>query len=469
MPSLVSVASGADLRARRWDAVVLGSGIAGLVAAARLGMAGHRVLVVQEEAAATAFEGLREPFLLAGARDAGVLDACMRELTLPLIDRRRVVPTPIAYQMVGPDLRADLGEGDLTADELVAWGLAVPDEARALVRTLVEAAEAEREVLLRSPVVRMGRARTRDPLRALVRTPPANTRARGLPDQAASPPAALAPVLDAQVRALSNLASDPPPPEARARLLGTPLSGGAGFVDGPPWLSGLLRRRVESLYGEFRTLSGDFSLVTADGLPGIVPGDSRDLWLGRLLVIAAPASALAAVLDPDERPDFLRARPEPRHCRRWVAVHLRVQRSVLPEAMAPRVIVLDGPGRSPLTLSSFANRQEPELSDWVARAVAPADADPAAVQKAIFQRVLELLPFSEGAVTRRPVQIPRWDDDGWLEDPSPGTGWPGESDLRVSTRPPVYRLDRPSVASLGLEGDLLLGWRGGDAIAAALR
>jgi hypothetical protein len=30
----------------------------------------------------------------------------------------------------------------------------------------------------------------------------------------------------------------------------------------------------------------------------------------------------------------------------------------------------------------------------------------------------------------------------------------------------VYRLDRAGVAGLGLEGDLLLGWRAGDAVAA---
>jgi hypothetical protein len=29
----------------------------------------------------------------------------------------------------------------------------------------------------------------------------------------------------------------------------------------------------------------------------------------------------------------------------------------------------------------------------------------------------------------------------------------------------VYRLDRAEVGGLGLEGDLLLGWRAGDAIA----
>jgi hypothetical protein len=79
------------------------------------------------------------------------------------------------------------------------------------------------------------------------------------------------------------------------------------------------------------------------------------------------------------------------------------------------------------------------------------------------------MPFCGDALAQVEVEAPRWDsDDGWLEDPSPGDGWPSELDLRTSTRPPVYHLDRAAVAGLGLEGDLLLGWRGGDAIAQEL-
>jgi hypothetical protein len=78
------------------------------------------------------------------------------------------------------------------------------------------------------------------------------------------------------------------------------------------------------------------------------------------------------------------------------------------------------------------------------------------------------MPFSEGRISLREQRRPLWDDDGWLEDPDRGTGWPSEIDLSVSGRAPVYRLDRSGVACLGLEGDLLLGWRAGDAIAAEL-
>ena len=79
------------------------------------------------------------------------------------------------------------------------------------------------------------------------------------------------------------------------------------------------------------------------------------------------------------------------------------------------------------------------------------------------------MPFCGDKLMPIEVPAPQWDnDDGWLEDPKPGVGWPGEIDLRLSSRPPIYHLDRAAVAGLGLEGDLLLGWRGGDAIAGEL-
>ena len=84
-------------------------------------------------------------------------------------------------------------------------------------------------------------------------------------------------------------------------------------------------------------------------------------------------------------------------------------------------------------------------------------------------RLRDLMPFCRDSLVSIDVEMPRWDgDDGWLEDPLPGMGWPSEIDLRLSTRPSVYHLDRAAIAALGLEGDLLLGWRGGDAIAAEL-
>ena len=116
-----------------------------------------RVLLVEEETAARQPATVREPFFLAGSANGGVLDACLRALALPLIDRRRLGSESIAYQVVMPDARVDVASPMRTAEELVAWGLAKPEVARALARGLSEAAAGEREALLDAPVVRASR------------------------------------------------------------------------------------------------------------------------------------------------------------------------------------------------------------------------------------------------------------------------------------------------------------------------
>ncbi|GAF80365.1 unnamed protein product, partial [marine sediment metagenome] len=238
----------ASLRARRWDAIILGGALPGLVAAIRLGMAGHRVLILEEEIAAATAPLLREPFLIAGG-PRGALGVCLRQLSLPLIDLRRIEPDPVAYQVIFPNARIDVGATQLTADELVAWGLAKPEVTQEVLRGLSHASIAELDAMLNSPVVRSGGLRGRG------RGGKAHARhARGLPEGASSPPPELAPFFDCQVRALSNLGASPPTPEARARLLGASAEGGAGFATSEVSLRGLLRRRVQAVHGEFRTV-----------------------------------------------------------------------------------------------------------------------------------------------------------------------------------------------------------------------
>src|SRR3990172_8047832 len=141
-------------RTRRWDAVVVGGGLPGLVTAIVLGQRGARVLVLEEEAATRGFPGLREPFFLPGSERESILGACLRALRIPLIDQRRVQTDPVGLQVVMPDARLDVGDAELTASEWVAWGLAKPHLARSLARGLASAAEAERRALLAPSFVR---------------------------------------------------------------------------------------------------------------------------------------------------------------------------------------------------------------------------------------------------------------------------------------------------------------------------
>ena len=94
--------------------------------------------------------------------------------------------------------------------------------------------------------------------------------------------------------------------------------------------------------------------------------------------------------------------------------------------------------------------------------------DPEEFEGAMIEQVLELMPFHNGKIQKVPIVRPRWDTDDLLEDPDHGTYWPGEFDLRVSGKLPIYQLDRTWIAGLGLEGDLLLGLRAGDALRAML-
>lgn len=461
-------------RARRWDVVVLGSGLPGLIAAVRLAMGRLRVLLVEEEHAARLPVAVREPFFLAGAAPGGVLESCLRALALPLIDRRRLHADPTAYQVVLPDARVDFGEPARTAEELVAWGLAKPETARALVRGLAEAAAAERDALLEAPIVRTGR------LAGLGRAsgPRVSRHARGLPGEVSQPPGDLAPLLDAQLRALVNVAQPAPSPEARARLLGGALEGGAAWESPDDSLLGLLRRRLQTLHGEIRLLPSRFELVAIGELAGIAPALSDEVWCGRALVINAPLGPLRAWLaasagpDGGEAPDFLPEAP-PLRRRGWLA--LRVPADALPEGMARRVLRVRDPhaaleGANLIRISVHPERHGRDVI-VVATFLLPAGVEEdSELEREVAEGVLSLMPFARDRVRLlAPLARPAWDDELALEDPAPGAGWPGEIDLRLLSKPAVFRLPREQIGVLGVEGDCLLGWRAGEAILSELR
>lgn len=464
MGELPSAGPEASLRARRWDAIVLGGALPGLVAAARLGMAGHRVLVIEEEAAARRPDLVREPFLLCGTGD-GVLGQLLRALSLPLIDVRRMEPDPLAYQVVLPDARIDVGDPAHTAEELVAWGLAKPDAAQELLRSLSRASLAEADAMLSAPVVRSGGLRS---LGRSAKAPPRH--ARGMPLEAAKPPPELAPFFDAQVRALSNLGHGLPSPEARARLLGAALQGGAAFPTGELSLRTLLRQRVRAVHGEFRHLGEGFSLVNVGNQPGLARARAHELWVGRALIVNAPRGLLASVLrDADAAvPAFLDvSAPAARRC----LVHLHAPLEVVPEGMCRRVVCLGDRERPPagtnlVTLAVHPPAGPGQPVDLVAAAAV--DPGETGAEDAIEETVRGLMPFCGERLERLPVPAVRWDEDQALEDPAPGSGWPAETEIRIATRPPLYELPRSALAGLGLEGDLLLGWRAGDRIATEL-
>jgi hypothetical protein len=459
MRGFAAISSSEAHRVRRWDVLMLGSALPGLVAAVRLGQRGLRVLVL-EERAQDASDFAREPFLIVDADSHGVLAECLRAMGIALIDQRRFAPEEVALQVCDSDRRVDLGRASHTAEEWTSWGLASRDDAEHWVRALEEAAEAERNALL-EPRELLGAAR-----RAREALAPARRRTgdRGWPTAFANAPIELRSLLDTPVRALSNLGERAPSPEARARLIGGLLRGGASIGGGDGYLRGLLRRRIATLYGEFRTLDGSFRLVTVSGQPGLAVGGSKEIWTGRALLLNAPRAAVAAAAE-DPVPDVFDAPPI-----RWRRhlIHFRGPREQIPPSMADRVIWRDGDGES-VALHVFRGRGRSTGFDLLASVVVPID-DAEAVKRgeARIERALrDLLPYSEGALERVPLPVSRWDSDALLADPV-AAAWPDDPELRICSRPTVYGLDRASVGGLGGEGELWLGWRAGDAIAAEL-
>lgn len=476
MRGLPAVERSRQFRTRRFDAVVLGGALPGLIAAVRLGMGGARVLIVEEQAARNAFPGIRDPFLVTGGDSSSVLGQCLRDLGIPLIERQRIGSDPLAYQVVFPEARIDMGERRRVRSELVTWGFASPSTATSLVRGLADASAAEREAMLEASVVRSPRRLSLSGRRPTPsQSPPAlgahRRHARGLPLEVTEAPANLLGLYAAQSRALSNLGDASPTPEALARLLGLGLEGATTFAGRECWLGDMLRERIRALHGEFRTVTGTFQLVAISNHAGISLPETGEVWCGRAFLINASRGALAKFVDQDPVPELLAAPPP---ARRRLAVHLRSRRSLLPHGMARRVILVRNPdqlldGTNLIRLRVFPSTQRNDTVDLVASSVIDAsERDLRAREAEIEMGVAELMPFAGGLLERDRSPAPRWDCDDWLGDPPANRGWPAACEVRLSSRPPAYALDRADVAGLGFEGEVMLGWRGGDVVAAEI-
>ncbi len=463
-------------RVRRWDAVVLGSALPGLVAAIRLGMRGLRVLVLEEDAAAVAFPGNREPFMMTGSGSDGVLGSCLKALGIPLIDRRRIQPVFPSYQVALPKARVDVGDAEWTIEELEAWNLSPEPTARSLVSSLREGAEEQQRALLNAEFYSGSRRLPRLSKKASTAPRGADSNAHA-GDRFADPIAGalaeagpLAAFCDAQLRALSDFAEATPTAPVRTRLLGGALGGAAEIAGDPIWLRDLFDQRIRSLYGEFRQLRGGFRLVSAGNQPAVELERATEVCAGRALLINAPLPALREAIGDGPTPDLLTG---PAASHRRLKLHLRGPRRALPEGMAARVIRVGNlcekiSGTNLIRLRVFESPSDGDPVDIVASAVVPVDAREDAVLDEIESGVTSLLPLGREGWLRVASQRPLWDQDELLADPPRASAWPAARNLRPISRMPAYVLDRWKLGALGFEGDLLLGWRAGDAIASDL-
>jgi hypothetical protein len=280
----------------------------------------------------------------------------------------------------------------------------------------------------------------------------------------------LAVFCDAQLRALSDFAEIEPPTNVRTRLLGAALGGAAEIAEGHRWLRELLDQRIRSLHGEIRQLRGAFRLVSAGNQPAIELERTPEVCAGRALLLNAPLPALRDVVSEGSTLELLKG-PDASH--RRLSVHLRGPRRALPEGMASRVIRIGNlaekvSGTNLIRLRVFHGPDGRDPVDLVASAVVPIEAKVETVCDEIESGVASLLPLGREGWVRVASQLPTWDRDEFLADPHGERSWPVGVSLRPISRTPAYVLDRWEIAALGFEGDLLLGWRAGDAIASDL-
>ncbi len=465
-------------RVRRWDVVVVGGALPGLVAAARLAMRGAQVLVIEEDTAVTAFAGLREPFLMTGTASDSVLGACLSAIGIPLIDRRNLISERLAYQVAWPGARVNIGDPEQTANEIECWGLANSRVSRNLLTALAESAAAEGAQLVASQLTPTARPTGRSLLSISRSQTTADTPVDQNVEHAIAAAPELTPLIDAQSRALADFGRRPPPAAARNRLLGAALSGAVRVSGKDPWLASLLRRQIEARHGEFRRLSGAFRIVQTGNLPAVAADESHDISSARALILNAPTSSLVDMGCHDGNETAKRRGKSatkdgwlhgPAPTGRRLSLHLRGSRELLPAGMASRVISVRDPsatmtGTNVVRVRIFDRGTEVDL---IADASMPIEAldDESAFEK-IGRSVVSLMPLGDEGWQRIAVPAPLWDRWDLLTDSCDSDPILGLQ--RPLSRVPAYILDRSQAAQRGFEGDLLLGWQAGDAIATEL-
>jgi hypothetical protein len=429
----------------RCDVLVLGSSLGALAAGTALARTGMRVVLVEEEVHAKRPALLREPFLLTGLEPGGPVDGLLRELAIPLLERRELAFDPLVAQVVLPEgARLDVGGSrKALAAELWAFGIGDAAEIEAWFEASDAVGDAVRERLrdVPAPATRALPGRLpglrRDPV--LDAAPPPE------------PPGALEPLLDALEWALSGLAIPVRAP-ARSLLLRGTRDGVARSLHAGRGLLDLFRRRFTSLHGEVRA-AGAFGIRTEGREVGVEL--ARDRIFARALLLGAPREPLArAAEEGGSVPRWLAAAPPPQRIERRV---LRAEAHALPIGMGSRVIVArESGGPGPFSLARFPDPGD-KATEWV---VVSGPAAATATEAGLGG----LAPFSEGRIVAiDPGPSPRWDIDG-VELHFPEARVP-----EVLKRSPLVLCVGPERApELGFEGELLLARRTAHTALAAL-
>jgi hypothetical protein len=412
----------------RSDVLVLGSTLGSLVAASVLARARLRVVVLEEEAQTQRPPIVREPFALTGLGTGEPIDLFLRQLTVPLLERREIKRERVAVQVALPKARIDVGGGrSRVCEDLEAYGLCDSRSAGAWLDEVDATGDEERARLLEADlpaasVSLSGRLRS-------FRPPPP-------PPELPRPPGELGALIEAQLQAVSG-AQCPRLDGSAALLLRTLRDSAFSMPDAGRRFLDIFRRRLLSRHGEIRPV-GEFG-ISSDGNEVSVHVGRHRLF-ARACVVGAPRELLRRFVEETRpAPRWLRGADAPDE---MPVCLLRAERPALPVGMESRLIVAEGSG--------------PEDVYWLARTPDPDDAGtdwivlrgPGAFGRQWQPPLISIAPFSEGRILPvDPGPQPRWDRDG--------------ADLRFpARRQPIWLKRRPPIVAVGPEVAPDLGFEG---------
>jgi phytoene dehydrogenase-like protein len=484
----------------RHDAVVLGAGPSGLVAAALLARRRLRVLVVDEEGkrpgTSHGYAFTRHMPLLFGFGAHQPMDDFFTDIGVPLIAKKSIRPLPFAYQVILPRARLDLCADPALLEEELAREF--PKHAESLKSFYAELERIEkgvRRLLSSSTGIPPRGLRERWALRRLARREDpelAFYQDRGIAELAGGYgfDDTVETFLRAQLAALGHQAGDTMSAWEGAVMLSLFRGGGSTCAGGEDAILDMIRHRITALHGSFYELPPGEKGAPAGRL---VIGGRRveQVILGEEVVTA---DAVVACLPPERLARWL---PETFWTRGYVrrlagsapaatdlSFHFAIESEVIPVGMADQVIFVADPSRSLVENNLLRLRLSPEeepgaatqgrraLSVTLAADPARLLDDPAypdALLQAVRRHIESFMHFARGRYELLETHPTREE----LGSPCAGDAsrWEPASERRLAALPAalpplanLYVVGRAVFPALGFLGELYVGRAAADRI-----
>lgn len=445
----------------KYDAIVLGDGIAALVAAATLGTAKARVLWVPHERQTWSFPAGGHRFPVEDGPFVGLgLDAAFPTLAdasgVHLSEAAKFKPLSPPLQVITPRLRMDLpAEPDALAAEAERETGAPAADVKTFVKALDEVRRATTQLLESTARGQASGGRTRGPS------------SDGKGDALKLAPEALQPAVRAVAAAMSRRPVETLQPDEMARVLGAFRGGIYEGPLGPLTLREMLldrmrmlpvttlrERRVARLKSRFGRITGvaldDGSVHGAAVVISALDAGHPPLLVGGLFG-AKPLKASGAVAVSES-----------------FTLHLIVGKDVLPVGLAPRAVVAGPEGEDPILLARHPSDGRGLVRLSITRrlpAHGSGEARAAGMREAI-ERVRVVIPFLDDdlrgvfpPIGHARDLAPEYGGDPWAHVRGPGVfrTEPGRESSFAGPLRGLVRAGADCLPGLGFEGEIAAG------------